>query len=513
MSLEGAAIQLLGRTPTDNHPLHENKIERENSKLLKTKVRRLYDIANILSSLNLIEKVHTMYRKPAFKWLGPEASCSAVLALRQEASKRAASTMSCDDREPARASTKRRRVSNSQEAHHDQVSSEAHDLTETGATVLNTAPEEGLDVETLAKIEFVLGSFPEEYAIQWRDYVKSVNLMLMRGQVSNEKAYESVATVVSQYERVAAGLIKKSSGEDDAQAVKENEDQEKLPPEGVGEQHSQVCFEENGKDEAMINEVANDQITCAEQKETLNNPDLVNDATESLAAVAMCGNTTETGLQEANLNVHFNGHSESGLDQSRGGAESSAATSQKELKQECVELAESAAEIKQDGRSSEPRASGSGKPNRSPKQSARKNCKAEKVSNEQAPAEVLNTNGEVGVDVAVNDIVVPGGEGIVRLNGCEGYETTRWSQEYIDSYMQKAKDAGPEYEIAAQSWLQRYRTWEKMWASQMGNLAAMASLTNGVVATVADVQPNMVADNFTPQTGSVANGVGDNHLA
>ncbi|CAF93427.1 unnamed protein product [Tetraodon nigroviridis] len=39
----------------------------------KTKVRRLYDIANVLTSLNLIKKVHVREersRKPAFKWLG-----------------------------------------------------------------------------------------------------------------------------------------------------------------------------------------------------------------------------------------------------------------------------------------------------------------------------------------------------------------------------------------------------------------------------------------------------------
>ncbi|WVZ18262.1 hypothetical protein V8G54_005584 [Vigna mungo] len=36
-----------------------------------TKVRRLYDIANVLSSMNLIEKTHTTNtRKPAFRWLG-----------------------------------------------------------------------------------------------------------------------------------------------------------------------------------------------------------------------------------------------------------------------------------------------------------------------------------------------------------------------------------------------------------------------------------------------------------
>ncbi|XP_040886151.1 transcription factor E2F7 [Toxotes jaculatrix] len=40
----------------------------------KTKVRRLYDIANVLTSLGLIKKVHVgeeRGRKPAFKWLGP----------------------------------------------------------------------------------------------------------------------------------------------------------------------------------------------------------------------------------------------------------------------------------------------------------------------------------------------------------------------------------------------------------------------------------------------------------
>ncbi|PWZ25065.1 E2F transcription factor-like E2FE [Zea mays] len=38
---------------------------------MRTKVRRLYDIANVLSSLNLIEKIHQGdSRKPAFRWLG-----------------------------------------------------------------------------------------------------------------------------------------------------------------------------------------------------------------------------------------------------------------------------------------------------------------------------------------------------------------------------------------------------------------------------------------------------------
>ncbi|XP_078272706.1 transcription factor E2F7 [Rhinoraja longicauda] len=44
----------------------------DNSKF-KTKIRRLYDIANVLTSLGLIKKVHINERgrKPAFKWVGP----------------------------------------------------------------------------------------------------------------------------------------------------------------------------------------------------------------------------------------------------------------------------------------------------------------------------------------------------------------------------------------------------------------------------------------------------------
>jgi len=60
VSLESAARRLMDETVID-----ENR--------LKTKIRRLYDIANILCSLNLIEKTHLAdgSRKPAFKWKYP----------------------------------------------------------------------------------------------------------------------------------------------------------------------------------------------------------------------------------------------------------------------------------------------------------------------------------------------------------------------------------------------------------------------------------------------------------
>ncbi|KAL8154212.1 hypothetical protein V2J09_011972 [Rumex salicifolius] len=57
ITLDDAAKLLLG----DGH----------NSAIMRNKVRRLYDIANVLSSMQLIEKTHQQEnRKPAFKWLG-----------------------------------------------------------------------------------------------------------------------------------------------------------------------------------------------------------------------------------------------------------------------------------------------------------------------------------------------------------------------------------------------------------------------------------------------------------
>lgn len=56
LSLEQAAMRL-----TDND---------QRSNQLKTKIRRLYDIANVLSALGLIKKVYTPSKKPAFEWIG-----------------------------------------------------------------------------------------------------------------------------------------------------------------------------------------------------------------------------------------------------------------------------------------------------------------------------------------------------------------------------------------------------------------------------------------------------------
>ncbi|KAM6133597.1 transcription factor E2F8 [Phoenicopterus ruber ruber] len=65
VSLEVAAKILIG----------EDQLEDLDKSKFKTKIRRLYDIANVLSGLELIKKVHVTEergRKPAFKWTGPE---------------------------------------------------------------------------------------------------------------------------------------------------------------------------------------------------------------------------------------------------------------------------------------------------------------------------------------------------------------------------------------------------------------------------------------------------------
>lgn len=52
---------------------------------MKTKIRRLYDIANVLSSLGLIEKCQAINsKKPAFKWIGLEGTIKSLNDLKDE---------------------------------------------------------------------------------------------------------------------------------------------------------------------------------------------------------------------------------------------------------------------------------------------------------------------------------------------------------------------------------------------------------------------------------------------
>lgn len=71
ISLEEAARQI-----TDYEALDE--------KTLKTKIRRLYDIANVLQSIGLIQKTHmSTNRKPAFGWVGIEGVYTAINEIKE----------------------------------------------------------------------------------------------------------------------------------------------------------------------------------------------------------------------------------------------------------------------------------------------------------------------------------------------------------------------------------------------------------------------------------------------
>ena len=58
--------------------------EKLDFKVLKTKIRRLYDIANVLQSIGLIKKCQasdekkTSGHKPAFEWIGLEGSKTSI---------------------------------------------------------------------------------------------------------------------------------------------------------------------------------------------------------------------------------------------------------------------------------------------------------------------------------------------------------------------------------------------------------------------------------------------------
>ncbi len=81
LSLEdAAAAMLMSEGDTDAKTAGDfNEIE------VKKKIRRLYDIANILSSLRLLSKIHLMdSRKPAFRWMRAENTVRKLIAAGKE---------------------------------------------------------------------------------------------------------------------------------------------------------------------------------------------------------------------------------------------------------------------------------------------------------------------------------------------------------------------------------------------------------------------------------------------
>lgn len=50
---------------------------------MKTKIRRLYDIANVLNSLGLIKKCKADSKKPAFQWIGLDGTKKAIQEIKE----------------------------------------------------------------------------------------------------------------------------------------------------------------------------------------------------------------------------------------------------------------------------------------------------------------------------------------------------------------------------------------------------------------------------------------------
>lgn len=56
--------------------------EKIDDKTLKTKIRRLYDIANVLQSIGLIAKTQSKNRKPAFRWVGLQGAIDSLQEIK-----------------------------------------------------------------------------------------------------------------------------------------------------------------------------------------------------------------------------------------------------------------------------------------------------------------------------------------------------------------------------------------------------------------------------------------------
>lgn len=81
LSLDEAARRMLAVAETARDPLVRSPADQEISRM-KTKIRRLYDIANILTSFKLLEKVQTGDRRPAYRWLGIDGRRRGALGKR-----------------------------------------------------------------------------------------------------------------------------------------------------------------------------------------------------------------------------------------------------------------------------------------------------------------------------------------------------------------------------------------------------------------------------------------------
>lgn len=61
-------------------------IHTEDSALIKTKIRRLYDIVNVFKSIGIVSKVHLPSKKPGFQWLGVKQLAEVIKEKKEKCS-------------------------------------------------------------------------------------------------------------------------------------------------------------------------------------------------------------------------------------------------------------------------------------------------------------------------------------------------------------------------------------------------------------------------------------------
>lgn len=434
VSLDQAAIQLLGRSPSDVDPLAVSPAEGDSSKLLKTKVRRLYDIANILSSLRLIEKVHTSNRKPSFKWLGPSEGAVDKRALEDA------------ERLPT---AKRRRV----------IAAEGG------------GNGGGFDAKTLARVDAVLQGFPDTYARQWRDYVNAIQAMLIDGQVTREQANNSVSALwpKGDEKRVSSKQGSTLSGKHNVapkQAVAISKQ------DGAGSEQKEAVLK-------LTEGIFSQDNVTSKLDETVPKHDS--------GSPKKCDGATGEVASE-----HDNGTSVQGdlvLGQQQASEQNSA-----DLKQMSVASARNGTaavnncddrEVDKDAPPSQmavaQQLSGPA-PNACPGNSSGRSKEgiSEDVAIESEGKESANSQEFNGKKVVTGGFALSAAANVMNAKSCKkGTEAklsavpSTWTPENIRSYIERANAAGPEYAKAAERWLLQLQQWQRNFAMPLAALTSM----------------------------------------
>lgn len=449
VSLDQAAVQLLGRSPSDADPLAVSPAEGDPSKLLKTKVRRLYDIANILSSLQLIEKVHTRNRKPAFKWLGPRYMGEGTKPLHPSFYSLAPSTQILkrphgpyfNEEERGRTVFKRPKVGLSpiQPRYNDEhsIGSPRGTLDGTRASGAKpTRPTSALkilpssarpqvvvsafDMDTLNHLHNVLRSFPESYARQWREYLKTIQVAVVDGTMTRDEAYGCVASLLSHSKANSAPPA--NAAESSAVGAVDN-------PAVVGTADVPKVEQAHA-----LADTSSAQLMAAQQL-------------SSLATNACDEKSSTPGVDVATNDVQ----------------KASVPVASKEK----LSTAGNPPVVRQDS------ANGTLPKTDIPAVAGREVASPVSVGRiaEDDTAKKPLLSGVAPDAKKVTSNIAPESNGPAALASPAAGATgaSPWTPASIEAYMRQAKDAGPEYAKAAEQWLAQLRQWQSMWSpfSQM----------------------------------------------